>query len=101
MNVKEKEAYTDFSNVENQRNYLIPESLPEGAYGSPRGKYKPVENKSTPWKEGQRYHSAYNYEFKSFHKNLPRQMSGAHPPHDDPDKNKEQPYTSNNGSLEK
>jgi hypothetical protein len=90
VNDKEKEIYTDFSNVENQRNYLVPESLPEGPYGSPRGKDEPVENKSTPWKEGQRYYSAYNYEFKSLHQNLPRQMAGAHPTHDNPDKNEEQ-----------
>ncbi|MGD6842770.1 cytosolic protein [Bacillus infantis] len=91
---KEKETYTDFSNVETQRNFLVPETLPEGPYGSPRGKDEPVENKSTPWREGQRYYSAFNYEFKSLHQNLPRQMEGAHPTHDDPDKNEEPPYTS-------
>jgi hypothetical protein len=91
---KEKETYTDFSNVETQRNFLIPETLPEGPYGSPRGKDQPVENKSTPWREGQRYYSAFNYEFKSLHQNLPRQMEGAHPTHDDPEKNEEPPYTS-------
>jgi hypothetical protein len=91
---KEKQTYTDFSNVETQRNFLIPETLPEGPYGSPRGKDQPVENKSTPWREGQRYYSAFNYEFKSLHQNLPRQMEGAHPTHDDPDKNEEPPYTS-------
>ncbi|MGD6854918.1 cytosolic protein [Bacillus infantis] len=91
---KEKETYTDFSNVETQRNFLVPETLPEGPYGSPRGKDQPVENKSTPWREGQRYYSAFNYEFKSLHQNLPRQMDGAHPTHDDPDKNEEPPYTS-------
>jgi hypothetical protein len=91
---KEKETYTDFSNVETQRNFLVPETLPEGPYGSPRGKDQPVENKSTPWREGQRYYSAFNYEFKSLHQNLPRQMEGAHPTHDDPVKNEEPPYTS-------
>ncbi|MBA4536001.1 cytosolic protein [Bacillus aquiflavi] len=93
MEDKEKETYTDFSNVETQRNFLIPEQMPEGPYGAPRGKDEPVQNKSTPWREGQRYYSAFNYEFKSFHQNLPRQMEGSHPPHDDPDKNEEQPYT--------
>lgn len=90
---KEQQAYTDFSNVETQKNFLIPEDLPEGPYGSPRNANKPVENKSTPWQEGQRPYSAFNYEFKSLHQNLPRQMDGAHPTHDDPDVNEEPPYT--------
>ncbi|WP_017726382.1 hypothetical protein [Halalkalibacterium ligniniphilum] len=91
---KEEQDYTDFSNVETMRNFLIPESLPEGPYGSPRGKDTLVFNKSTPWKQGQRYYSAFNYEFKSFHQNLPRKDPGAHPTHDDPMKNEEPPYTS-------
>ncbi|WLR50463.1 cytosolic protein [Bacillus tianshenii] len=91
---KEHDQYTDFSNVETQRNFLIPETLPEGPYGSPRNKNTPVYNKSTPWQEGQRYYSAFNYEFKSLHQNLPRLDPGSHPTHDDPEKNEELPYTS-------
>ncbi|UII55417.1 cytosolic protein [Cytobacillus spongiae] len=90
---KDSETYSDFSNVEAQRNFLIPEQLPEGPYGSPRGKYELVQNKSTPWREGQRYYSAFNYEFKSLHENLPRQMDGSHPPHDDPNKETQSPYS--------
>ncbi|WP_335870315.1 cytosolic protein [Bacillus sp. 2205SS5-2] len=81
----DEEEYHDFSNVEAQRNFLLPEQLPEGAYGSPRGKHMLVENKTTPWKTGLRYYSAFNYEFKGLHQDLPRQMDGAHPTHDDPD----------------
>ena len=92
---KENQSYTDFSNVETGRNFLVPETLPEGPYGSPIGKMTPVENKSTPWKEGQRYYSAFNYENKSLHQDIPRQMPGAHPPHADPDRNEEPPYTEN------
>ncbi|MDE5415322.1 cytosolic protein [Alkalihalobacterium chitinilyticum] len=84
-------SYTDFSNVETQRNFIFPETLPEGPYGSPVN--RPL-GKSTPWREGQRSYSAFNYEFKSLHQNLPRQFPGAHPTHDDPDKNEEPPYTS-------
>jgi len=90
---KETKEYTNFSNVETMRNFVIPEEFPEGPVGSPVGKNTPVENKSTPWKEGQRSYSAFNWEFKSLHQNLPRQMEGAHPPHDDPNKNEEPPYT--------
>lgn len=85
--------YTDFSNVETGRNYLIPEEMPEGAYGAPIGEFTIVENKSTPWKEGQRHYSAFNYENKTLHENLPRQVDGAHPTHDNPDVSTEPPYT--------
>lgn len=91
---KEKPTYTDFSNVETMKNFLIPEYLPEGPYGSPINKDEPVQNKSTPWKEGQRYYSAFNYEFKSLHQDIPRKDPGSHPTHDDPEKNEEPPYTS-------
>ncbi|MBB5324367.1 hypothetical protein HNQ34_001460 [Anoxybacillus tepidamans] len=76
--------YHDFSSVEKQRDFLTAEEFPEGPYGSPNRKGGPVQNKSTPWKGGQRYYSAFNYEDKAFHQNIPRQDPGAHPPHDDP-----------------
>ncbi|MFQ3544766.1 cytosolic protein [Halobacillus rhizosphaerae] len=86
MGDKDEEFYSDFANVEAQRNYLVPEQLPEGAYGSPRNKYKPVSNrKSAPWTNKQRYYSAFNYEYKALHQDLPRQEDGAHPTHDEPD----------------
>lgn len=90
--MREEEKYSDFSTVEKIRNFLVPEGLPEGAYGSPRGKDEPVQNKSTPWKKGQRHYSAFNYEYKSLHQDIPRQDPGAHPPHDDPRKNEQFPY---------
>lgn len=92
MLFNEEEEYTDFSNVETMRNYLTVEDLPEGPYGSPRGKSEPVENKSTPWEKGQRYYSAFNYENKSLHQNLPRQFPGAHPTHDDPATDQQKEY---------
>jgi hypothetical protein len=84
--------YTDFSNVEKQRDYLTAENLPEGPYGSPIRENEPVQNKSTPWRDGQRYYSAFNYENKTLHQNMPRQMEGAHPTHDDPDTDVQPPY---------
>ncbi|HEY2420460.1 MAG TPA: cytosolic protein [Neobacillus sp.] len=89
---KNPNKFTDFANVEKQRNYLTAEEMPEGAYGSSIRKNELVQNKSTPWKEGQRYYSAFNFEFKTMHQDLPRQMDGAHPPHDHPDKDVQPPF---------
>jgi hypothetical protein len=93
MTEKKEEKYTDLSNVEKRRNYLTFEEYPEGPYGSPMGSDEPVQNKSTPWKEGQRTYSNFNWENKQLHQDLPRQMDGAHPPHDDPDSDVQDPYT--------
>jgi hypothetical protein len=95
----EKEEFFDFANVEKQRDYLVPEEFPEGPFGAQRGKEDPVENKSTSWEKGQRYYSAFTYENKSLHENMPRQYDGAHPTHDDPDAGQQAPYTqTDNGS---
>ncbi len=79
----------EMSNVETQRNFLTAEEFPEGAYGAAQGKDEPVENKSTPWKEGQQYYSNFAYEFRNLHQGTPRQYPGAHPTHDDEDQNEE------------
>lgn len=86
--VKDKN-YHDLPNVEKQQDFLTAEEFPEGAFGAPTGTDKPVENKSTPWKEGQQYYSAYTYEFRNLHQDLPRQVPGAHQTHDEKDKNEE------------
>lgn len=88
----EKRKYTDFANVETWRNFIIPEEYPEGSYGAPEGKYSPVENKSTPWDQDQQPYSAFTYENRNLHQDLPRQFPGAHPTHDDPNVNTEPPY---------
>ncbi|MFZ3590659.1 cytosolic protein [Bacillus sp. DJP31] len=98
---KQKETYTDFSNVEAMRNYIVPNHMPEGPYGCPIGANEPVQNKHTPWKKGQRTYSAFNYEFKNLHQDIPRQYPGAHPNHDDPDVNEEPPNTTSSFSHEK
>lgn len=86
------EEYTDFSNVETQRNFLTSEEFPEGPVGSPIAKNEPVSNKETPWVDGQQYYSNFAYENRTMHQDLPRQFPGAHPPHDEKDKNTEVPY---------
>ena len=91
---EKKQQYTDFSNVETGRNNVLPEDLPEGPYGSPVNREL---GKSTPWKESQRYYSAFNYENKSLHDGLERQYPGAHPTHDDPERDTEQPYEDSRG----
>jgi hypothetical protein len=93
---KEDISYTDVSTVETRKNFIIPEDLPEGSYGAPRGENTPVEGKSTPWEKGQRPYSNFNYEFKSFHQDLPREYPGAHPTHDDHEENQEPPYDESN-----
>ncbi len=89
----DSKKYTELSTVEKQQSFLTAQEFPEGPYGSPIRKDEPVQNKSTPWLEGQRYYSSFNYEFKSLHQDIPRQMEGAHPPHDDPDTDAQPPYT--------
>jgi hypothetical protein len=87
-----KRKYTDFANVETQNHFLTSEEFPEGPFGTPRNKNKPVSNKDTPWKEGQQYYSSFAYEYRTFHEGLPRQYPGAHPTHDSPGKEKVPPY---------
>ena len=86
------EEYSDFSNVETQRNFLTAEEYPEGPFGSPIGENEAVENKSTPWKEDQQYYSNFAYEARNFHEDLPRQLPGAHQTHDENGKDTEDPY---------
>lgn len=84
-----KSEYSDFAAAETMHNYLTPEQLPEGPYGSPTD--RPL-GKSTPFDEDQRYYSAFNYENKSLHHDIPRQHPTAHPTHDDPEADREPPY---------
>ncbi|MBM7572107.1 hypothetical protein [Aquibacillus albus] len=84
--------YTDFSNVETQRNFLTSEEYPEGPYGSLTNKTELVRNKDTPWKEGQQFYSNFTYEGRNFHEDLPRKVPGAHPTHDEKGKESEDPY---------
>lgn len=92
MTEKDSGKYTELSNVEKQHNFLTAQEFPEGPYGSSFKVNDPVQNKSTPWEEGQRRYSAFNNEFKSLHQDLPRQIDGAHPPHDNPDTDEQVPY---------
>ncbi|ASV68445.1 hypothetical protein [Cytobacillus kochii] len=77
----QKKNYSDFDNVESQKENLAVEDLPEGPYGAPRGKHTPVENKSSEWEEGQHQSSAFVYENRELHADFPREMPGAHDPH--------------------
>ncbi|HEX6594715.1 MAG TPA: hypothetical protein VF095_09010 [Bacillota bacterium] len=83
MSRKKEREYTDFSNVVNMQNALIPEEFPEGAFGDPFNQDDPVQAKSTPWQRGQYRESAFVYPDKERHDDLPRQTPGAHPIHDE------------------
>lgn len=77
-----KEMYSDFTNVEVQKNFLTSEEFPEGPYGSPIHSEKRVQNKETPWEDGQQFYSNFTYENRNLHEGMPRQMAGSHPTHD-------------------
>jgi len=76
---------TNSKNIEKQKEFLAAEEFPEGPYGSPLGADEPVENKSTPWQDGQQFYSNFTYENRNLHQDLPRQYPGAHPTHDEKD----------------
>jgi len=79
----QEKNYADFSNVQQQKNQLIPEEFPEGPLGSPIHKNKKVESKSEPWDEGQYRDSAFVFPDKNQHDGIPRQADGSHPTHDE------------------
>jgi len=86
---KKPKDFSDFTNVKNMHDDLIPEEFPEGSFGSPFNETKPVSGKSSPWEPGQRRQSAFIYPDKAIHDDLPRQTPGAHPLHDHPDHKEE------------
>ncbi|WP_248930253.1 hypothetical protein [Paenibacillus hamazuiensis] len=71
---EEQQRYTDFRNVESQRNDLTAEEFPEGPYGS--GSLVESIGKSTPWREDQRSQNAYTYENRNLHEGIPRDHPG-------------------------
>ncbi|SET34563.1 hypothetical protein SAMN05216389_10989 [Oceanobacillus limi] len=85
MAKNDDKKFSDFSNVNNQKNNLIPEEFPEGAFGSSINKEEPVVGKSTPWKDEQQRTSAFVFPYKELHEDLPRQAPGSHVIHDEPD----------------
>ncbi|WP_163971562.1 hypothetical protein [Oceanobacillus halotolerans] len=85
MSRKDEKRFSDFSNVNNVRNNLIPEEFPEGSFGSSINKDEPVYGKSTPWGKGQQRQSAFVFPYKELHEDLPRQVPGSHVIHDEPD----------------
>ena len=82
--MKKKEQHDDFLNVVQYQTYLSSEELPEGGYGSSINVNEPV---STPWKEGQQYYTAFNFNHarNSTYEYPPRQMEDSEPKHKDTD----------------
>ncbi|HLS66756.1 MAG TPA: hypothetical protein VK029_07185 [Pseudogracilibacillus sp.] len=81
--VAKKREFSDVSNAKNMKEELIPEEFPDGPLGSPIRAHESPQLKSTSWKPGQKRKSAYTYEDKERHDDLPRQMPGSHPLHDE------------------
>jgi hypothetical protein len=76
-----RREYTDFANVESQRNDLVAEEFPEGPYGSSLR----VESlgKSTPWRQDQRPPNRFAYENRQFHDGMERAFPADHEPNDE------------------
>ncbi|GEL77882.1 hypothetical protein [Tenuibacillus multivorans] len=80
---RRKKQQDDFTPVEVRDNYQVPEEFPEGTYGNPINADEPLH--AMPEKESKRHHSAFAYENKELHADLPRQFPDAHDPQDYPD----------------
>lgn len=80
---KYENRFAEITNVETMKEQLIPEEFPDGPFGSPIRKNAKVEGKSSQWIKGQQRTSGYVYYDKERHDDLPRQMPGAHPLHDE------------------
>lgn len=80
---KDKNRFAEMTNVERMHEELVPEEYPDGPYGSSIRQDAPVRGKSSPWSKGQKRMSSYVYPDQEQHDDLPRQMPGAHPLHDE------------------
>ena len=86
MMKKDPKQYTDFSNVTNMGNELIPEEFPEGPFGSAINNADPVSNKSTAWKVGQHQQGAFSYTNTEQQEESVRDYPDAQTPLDENDK---------------
>lgn len=65
-----RQKYTDFASVESQRNDLVAEEFPEGAYGTELASES--LGKSTPYRVDQRPPNTFGYENRELHKDISR-----------------------------
>ncbi|PKR78099.1 cytosolic protein [Halalkalibacillus sediminis] len=72
----------DFKVVEVQNQYQGAQEFPEGTYGQPIHKDEPLKAKR--YNPNRRHYSAFNYENKQLHHDMPRKYPGAHNPQDAP-----------------
>ncbi|MET3683673.1 hypothetical protein ABID56_001782 [Alkalibacillus flavidus] len=77
-----KKKNDDFATVEVQQNMQVPEEFPEGTYGEPVHD-EPLQAREYDPKR--RHYSAFNYENKQLHHDIPRQYPSAHQPNNFPD----------------
>lgn len=76
-------TFRPLSTDEDLHDSLIPEEFPEGPFGSSINKHEKVVSKSTEWEEGQQRTSAFTYNDKDQHDDIPRRAPGSHPLHDE------------------
>ncbi|QNK59908.1 MULTISPECIES: hypothetical protein [Paenibacillus] len=70
----DRDYHDELLTEQSHENDLFAEEFPEGPYGSDL--LRESLGKSSPWRMGQHKQSAYGYENKSLHKDLPREYPG-------------------------
>ncbi|WP_035099586.1 hypothetical protein [Aneurinibacillus terranovensis] len=85
------QTFTPLSTEYDQTHTIFLEEFPEGAYGASKN----YDLSKDEWKENMHSAPQFTYENRGFHEGNPRQDPAAHPTHDNPDSNEQDPYVTN------